>query len=171
MNKKYPNLSPIEHDKKARQLFWQALKSDPWFYLRSIIRRIPRLVLPGLPWFNYQDKAELYHMYLTGTSLKEIFKIVCRDPVILFDFLARHLYVGIFLLLAYLGMLLMLIRKKYFAFFIIFAGIICAGYSVIFMHTDHRYLIPYYAFFALFVGYLARELKLPRITLAQPSLE
>jgi hypothetical protein len=56
--------------------------------------------------------------------------------------------------LAYLGLMLALIRKKYFAVAIILLGIIAAGYSVVFLHTEHRYLIPYYTFFSFFVGYL-----------------
>ena len=88
--------------------------------------------------------------------------------MIIFDFVARHIYIGIFLLLAYLGMLIALIRKKYFALFFLFFGVIGAGCSVVLFHTEHRYLIPYYAFFPFFVGYLFNTL-FPAISKTKPS--
>jgi len=160
MKKNYPGLTPLEWDDKSKDLFFKAIKENPVFYIKNLLLKMPRLILPGLPWFNYQDTKRIYWMYVHGTPLREIFSIITRKPIIFWDFLARHLYIGLFLLLAYLGILLMLIRKKFFAFSLIFFGIIIVGYSVIFAHIDHRYLVPYYAFFALFVGYLFAQIPM-----------
>lgn len=146
------------YDDKMRTVFWKSIKEDPLFYLSCIAKRIPRLLFPGLPWFNYQDKKEIYLMYVTGTPVKELIKTVLREPIIAIDFAARHIYIGLFLLFAYLGILLALIRKQYLALLLLFGGIICAGYSVIFAHIDHRYLIPFYGIFAFFVGYFFHEI-------------
>jgi hypothetical protein len=153
MNTNHKNLNNIERDDKARELFFKAIKEDPQYYLSCLFRRIPRLILPGLPSFNYQDTKEIYLLYVTGTPVKELVNMVVREPIILIDFIARHIYIGLFLFFAYLGMLLALIRRRFFELFFIYIGVISASYTVIFAHTDHRYLIPYYAFFAIFVGY------------------
>ena len=153
MKEEIESLSEIERDNKAKDLFLSAVKEEPLYYLSCIIKRVPRLLFPGLPWFNYQDTKELYLMYVTGTPLSEIIKLIFRNPTITFDFVARHVYIGFYLLFAYLGIILALIRKKYFTVLILFCGIIFASYYVIFAHIDHRYLIPYYGLFSFFVGY------------------
>ena len=149
-------------DDKTKELALKRIKENPLFYFSCMARRIPRLLFPGLPWFNYQDTNELYLMYTTGTPLSKIMSIIFRSPIILIDFVARHIYIGLFLLFAYLGMLILFIRKKYFQLFFIFCGIIFAAYSVVLAHTDHRYLTPYFAFFSLFVGYFICNLKRSR---------
>ena len=159
MEKNYPDLTPLEQEEKTKELFYKAVKENPWYYIRSVLRRIPRFIAPGLPSFNYQDKAEIYHMYMTGTPISKLIKIVTRSPMILFDFVARHLYIGLFLFLAYLGLLLALFKRRFFAFFLLFFGVIATGYSIILIHPDHRYIIPYYTFFAMFVGYLFSEIR------------
>lgn len=161
MNEHYPNLNDVQKDDKARELFYKAFKERPWFYVSCLLKRIPRLILPGLPWFNYQDTKGIYKMYLEGMPLKNIIRFIIREPMTLFDFAARHIYIGLFLFLAYLGMLMMLIRRKFFALSLLFLGIIAASYTVIFAHTDHRYLTPYYAFFAICVGYLCSQYRRP----------
>lgn len=158
MKENYPHLKTnLERDDQARALFWQAVRQEPLYYLTSVLKRIPRLAFPGLPSFNYQDTKGLYKMYLSGESISSIAKHVIHKPILLIDFLIRHVYLGLFLLLAYLGILLALIRKKYFACFFIWLGIIASSYPVILAHTEHRYLTPYYAFFAIFVGFLLSE--------------
>jgi hypothetical protein len=160
MKTTYPQLTTdLERDDKARELFFAAIKEQPQVYLQQIMKRVPRIIFPGLPCFGYYDNQELYHLYLTGTPISKIIASVMRSPTILLDFAIRHIYIGLFLFLAYLGMLLMLIRRKFFPFFFIFIGLIAPCFMVIFSHTDHRYLIPFYAFFALFVGYLFAEIK------------
>jgi hypothetical protein len=156
MKKNHPKLNSgtPECDDKAKEYFYKAIKERPLFYPLNVLKRIPRLIFPGLPWFNYQDTHGLYTMYMHGTTVKELLRIVLRKPIIFWDFVARHIYIGLFLLLAYLGIFLALIRKKYFAVVFLLLGIIAAGCSVVFLHTEHRYLIPYYTFFSFFVGYL-----------------
>ena len=151
------NISGYAVEEKAEEVFWMRFREDPWHFFSSVLKRIPRIVFPGLLWFNYKDNVELYTLYATGTSIKEIFKLILRSPTIILDFVARHVYVGLFLLIAYLGMLLALIRKKYLFLSLVYLGTIVASYSVIISHTEHRYLIPSYAFFALFVGYFLSE--------------
>jgi hypothetical protein len=142
-----------ECEEKAIEIFWQSVKEEPLFYIKTIIKRIPRLLFPGLPWFNYKDTVEIYTLYVTGTPISQLVKLICRSPVILIDFASRHIYVGIYLLLAYLGMLFAFIRKKYIFLSFVYLGIIVSSYSTILTHTEHRYLIPAFAFFSLFVGY------------------
>ena len=152
------NQRGVFFDAKMKNLFWKSAWQDPWFYLTTLRKRVVRLIFPGLPWFNYQDTKELYLMYLTGTPLKEIIKIIFREPLIAFDFFARHIYIGFFLLFAYLGILLAIFRKKYLVVLLLFVCIIGSSYSVVFAHVDHRYLIPFYGIFPFFVGYLFSEL-------------
>jgi hypothetical protein len=162
MKKNYPEIeTDIERDDKARELFWAAVKEDPAHYITSVLKRIPRILFPGLPWFKYvrPNQIGFYRRYLSGTPLTTIIKEIFSSPIMLFDFIARYIYIGLFLLLAYLGILLLLIRKKFFPVCFILIGVISSGYSVILMHTDHRYLIPYCAFFALFVGHVIPPTK------------
>lgn len=158
MNTKYPQLTDLERDDKAKELFLKAIQEQPLIYIRGVLHRIPRIIFPGLPSFNYQSNTEFYQLYVTKKSLPNVCSLLLQSPSILFDFAFRHIYIGLYLLIAYLGLFLALIRKKFILFFFIFFGVIAAGYSVIFLHTDHRYLIPYFAFFSLFVGYFFDEI-------------
>ena len=159
MEKNYPDKTWLERDDIAKEIFYNRVKENPFFYLTCIMRRIPRITFPGFPSFNYQDTHGLYTMYVNGTPIKDIFKLLSRSPIILWDFFIRHIYIGLYLLLAYLGMFMALVRKKYFAVSFLFLGLVAAGYPVILSHTEHRYLIPYYGFFPLFVGYFFSAIR------------
>jgi hypothetical protein len=158
----YQGSDGYESEKKAEEVFWQRFHENPCHFFSSVLKRIPRIFFPGLLWFNYQDNVELYTLYATGTPIKDIFKMLLRSPSIIFDFVARHIYIGLYLLIAYLGLLLALIRKKWLFIFLVYFGTIVPSYSVIISHTEHRYLIPSYAFYALFVGYFIYETALKR---------
>jgi len=137
----------LECDDKARELFWDIVRTHPWFYITTLIRRLHRIFLPALPWFSYVEEQG-------SLTFKEKLKALPHSPHLFFDIVGRQIYIRLYLIIGYLGLLLLLIHKNYFAAMVL-TGSIISSWTVFFTHVEHRYLIPYYALFSLFVGYAA----------------
>ena len=61
MQKKYGlKCGSLECDDKARQLFWEIIITNPWFYIMTLIKRLHSIILPGLPWFPYNESQATF---------------------------------------------------------------------------------------------------------------
>lgn len=148
MQKKYGlKCGSLECDDKAKKLFLETVIASPWFYISILIRRLHRIILPGLPWFAYN---ELQSTLSFGERIKGIF----YSGHAFFDFWGRQIYIRLYLLVGYLGLIILLLRKKYFIVFLLFFVGIVSSWIVLFTHVEHRYLIPHYTIFSFFVGYM-----------------
>jgi hypothetical protein len=147
-----------EADDKAKELFLEAVKEEPLFYLKSVLRRIHRVLLPALSWFPWLYN-DAYYDQIEGLKDRIMYLVShIADWRVLLDIIVRHIYVRLYLFIGYIGMAFLLIRKKYFPFFLLYGGIIVSSYSVVFSHVEHRYLIPAFGVFPFFVGYALFEL-------------
>lgn len=143
-----------EFDDAAQQEFDQAYAQNPWFYWQSIIKRIPQVIVPGLPWIFYKDSP-----YPDGASFMQKLKLSFTSWPLFIDFMLRQVYVRLFLLLGYLGMFIALRKKRYLAVALLFFGVICAGFGKLPSHIEYRYLIPFYWPFAILAGYVLGHKK------------
>ncbi len=146
-----------EFDDKAKEEFVRFYKQDPWHFWKSVLQRIPLIFLPGLPWNNISNVVD-YRIYSSlwdkvYTKLAKSFDSFTS----FFDFLTRQIFIRIFLLGGYLGMLLMLFNRKYLWLMLILAAGIIPSYSIIQSHVEYRYVTPFYGVFALCVGYFLSE--------------
>jgi len=154
VSKKYNEVyGTQEFDDKAKEEFWLAFYEQPSFYFKSFFKRIPGIIVPSLPWTYYQQSP-----YQGLNIFSQKLKHALSSPALFFDFLARHIYIRLFLLLGYLGMVLALFRRRYFAVALL-SAVIVAGLGKLPSHIEYRYLIPYYWAFVFFVGYLVYELQ------------
>ena len=142
-----------ECDDVAKQEFLKAYYEDPGHFYRSIARRLPLVILPGLPWNNICNVPEDTMYDSLWAKVKVKIAICFSSARGLFDFLTRHIYIRLYLLLGYFGLALMLWSKKYIWVALIVVAVILPSWSCIQSHIEYRYLIPYYAFYSLFVGY------------------
>ena len=120
---------------------------NPLIFIKSVIRRVPDLVFPNLAWSFYPE-----HLYGKGISFIEKLRKAIRSPLIALDFFSRLLYVRLFLLVGYIGLVLMFMRKKYIEVLILIA-IVCSSWNIVISHIEYRYLTPFYSVFSFFVGY------------------
>lgn len=141
-----------EFDERAKEEFWQAFSEDPLFYFKGIVRRIPSLLVPALPWIFYSESP--YKLCITW--YEKLCTAFCSWPMVV-DFFLRHIYVRLYLLLGYAGLFLMLQKKQYFAAALLVVGVICAGFGKLPSHIEYRYLVPFYWPFALFFGYFLAQ--------------
>ncbi len=137
-----------EFDDKAKEEFLIAYKQQPSLYWRNIFKRLPNALLPGLPWlFPKESPFAGVH----GWQAK--IKAVVSSWSVFWDFMLRHVYIRLFLLLGYVGMAVALYRRNYVAVFLALA-IMIGGLGKLPSHIEYRYLVPFYWVFSLWVGYL-----------------
>ncbi len=139
-------------DDAAKKEFWKAYWQDPFFYWTCIAKRSSMLILPPLYAIYMKDSP-----FRGDGSYFEKIKRAFSSRALLWDFFVRHVYVRLFLLLGYLGAILLLVRRKYFALAIILS-IIAGGFGKLPSHIEYRYLIPFYWIFALLVGFAIAEI-------------
>ena len=132
-------------DDAARQEFAHAYRQAPRVYWGNIGKRLIRLVLPAL-YLVFDSPLS------AGKTIGEKLRIALSDWRLLVDLLLRHLYVRLFLLIAYAGLLLLLWRKQYLPAALLLSSI-AAGFGKLPSHIEYRYLIPFYWSWALCVGY------------------
>jgi hypothetical protein len=116
-----------EFDDAAKQEFDAAFKENPLFYIRAIVKRIPRIILPALPW-----------IYDTNDSWKLVLS---------------KWYMRLFLIFGYIACLYALLQKRFFVLALTVA-ILLAGLGKLPSHIEYRYLIPFYWVFSLPIGLL-----------------
>ena len=95
--------------------------------------------------------------------MKEKLIIIATQPASFImkciDYLGAKLwYVELFLVLGWLGCILLIVQKKYFPVLIIMAVII-SSISKFPSHMESRYLVTFYWAFSFFIGYLAWSIK------------
>lgn len=147
-----------EADDKAKELAYRAIREKPLFYLECIVKRLHRLFLPALSWFQWlYNDAEYDQIESFFNRVYYIFSHLNIRHVFI-DFIARHIYIRLFLLIGYIGMVLALIKGRCFAVALLLIGIISSSYSVVLSHVEHRYLVPTYSVFSFFVGYFFAEI-------------
>lgn len=137
-----------EFDDACKKEFMHALDGNKSLYFMNIARRIPQLIVPGLPWI-YQAQSP----YGDALSLSEKIQKIFSSWNFFLDFLMRHIYIRLLLVLGYLGMFVALAQRRYFMLSIMLIGVLCGGLGKLPSHIEYRYLVPYYWVFALFAGY------------------
>jgi len=122
------------------------------------VSRIPLVFLPGLPWNNISNVVD-YTAYSSLWDKVQAKIIKSFDSFTLFfDLLSRQIYIRLFLLLGYVGMLFMLLNKNYLWLALIVAIGVIPSYSIVQSHVEYRYITTFYGIFALCVGYGISEL-------------
>lgn len=136
-----------EFDDAAYKEFLIVYHQKPLLFYKNIIRRIPRLIAPSL-YAIFMKESPFKSM-----AIKEKLKKAFSSWSYFFDFLLRHVYVWLFLLISYAGLVFLFFKKNYFALGIILC-VLCAGWGKLPSHIDYRYLIPFYWILSLAAGYL-----------------
>lgn len=136
-----------EFDDKAHEEFDSAFKQEPMTYFVNIFKRLPGLILPGLPWIFYAqspygDCVDAYEKITNILSSLDLF----------IDFLVRHVYIRLYLLLGYLGLVLLLVQRRYWIVALLI-GVLLGGLGKLPSHIEYRYLVPYYWVFGIFGAY------------------
>lgn len=149
MKDQYPQLTTRhERDEQAKVLFKQAVRENPWFFVRSYLKRFIAQLLPNLPWSHYPEQ-----LYQGCLSLAAKIKLALTSPRVCRDLLFRMLYIRIFLVMGYMGLALLIVRKQWLPVLVLL-GVIGGGFGKFASHLEYRYLVPFYWPFAFFVGYL-----------------
>jgi len=149
----------------------KVIKTHPFFYLKTILYRIPKALIPGIPWgiepkdFNFVPKWSFYlWKEVTGRGLIDYAK---AHPFIFGYKLARRGITVILFILALLGIWLK--RKQYVKVFLL----ISIPFYFILIHStvtypNDRYLLPgtwvYLVFSAVFIENLWERWKQSRQT-------
>lgn len=141
-------MGTLEGDICAKKLFLKNLQENPWIFIKNCMRRLKGFFLPNLPWSFYPES-----LYSKEASLYEKAKKAFSSFTVFCDLMTRALYIRLYLLLSYIGLFLLFVRRRYFEFFLIL-GIILSSWGVIVSHIEYRYLVPFYCFSSLSIGYL-----------------
>lgn len=136
-----------EFDDKAKMEFMYAYKQRPGIFWLNMVRRIPMLVMPALPWLLYKKST-----YGNMGTWQEKAGSIMHSPRLMADFLLRHVYIRLFLLLGYVG-LFFAWRQRYYGAFALGMAVILGGWGKLPSHIEYRYLVPFYWVFCLFVGF------------------
>jgi 4-amino-4-deoxy-L-arabinose transferase-like glycosyltransferase len=136
-----------EFDDKAKEEFVQAFHQEPSIYFINILKRLPGLILPGLPWIFYTQSP-----YGDGSLWQKVTAIM-QSRTLFIDFMTRHVYIRLYLLLGYAGMVLLFIQRRYWIISVLLAGVLLGGLGKLPSHIEYRYVVPYYWVFALFAAY------------------
>jgi hypothetical protein len=151
-------LGTVACDEKGKELFWQAVKEDPAFYITCLVKRLQFIFFFNPLWTSYVDD-----LFNSAATMKEKIRIVVTQPgsfvMKCIDYLsAKLLYVEFFLLLGWLGFFLLLLQKNYLPVVMV-AAVILSSISKFPSHMEPRYLVTFYWVFSFFVGYLAWSAK------------
>lgn len=155
------DLNDHEYDKIAKKLAWDAIKERPFLYIKGVVQRICYLMLPSIIWYSwnltscklFEDEYDSIFDHINDIAIK-----ITKDWRVFIDILFRAIYTRLFVLIGYLGVLLLLLRRRYFIPFLLFGGMISTAYSISLSHIEDRYFIPTYVLFSFFVGYLIYEI-------------
>lgn len=143
-----------EFDDKAQEEFNQAFKQEPLTYVVNIFKRLPGLMLPGLPWIFYTASP-----YTGASSWQEKLQSIMQSKDLMIDFLLRHIYIRLYLLIGYIGAIMLLMQRRYFVVALLFGGIVLGGLGKLPSHIEYRYVVPYYWVFGLCAAYAGKFFK------------
>jgi hypothetical protein len=138
----------VAFDEAAMGEFVACVMQNPWHYIKTLLYRVSDVVLPGLQWIFYADSP-----YVHCVGLKEKLCYVCSSWYQVCIFIVRHIYMRVYILIAWLGMVLLWRRRKYKIFWLINI-VLVSGLTTFPSHIEYRYLVPYYWIFSLAVGYV-----------------
>ncbi|MEX0849061.1 MAG: hypothetical protein WD055_02435 [Candidatus Dependentiae bacterium] len=143
-----------EFDEVAMQEFKQNVREEPLHYLKTLLYRLPDVLLPGLQWIFYAQSP-----YAHCVGIKQ--KLVCAFSSFgsAIRFLLRQLYMRLYLIVGYIGLFLLWRDKKYTALFVILICLL-SGLSTFPSHIEYRYIVPFYWVFSFGVGYAIHICKM-----------
>lgn len=142
-----------EFDDDAKKEFWIAYQTYPSIFWINIIKRLPMIILPALPWLFYEHSP-----YAMCARTKEKLVHVIMHPSVWIDFIARHIYMRLYILIGYLGLFLLLWNRKY-SIALIICAVLLASVVKLPSHIEYRYLTPYYWVLCFGVGYLLKNIS------------
>jgi len=146
-----------EADNKAKNLAYLAIRENPVFYAKCIVKRLHRLFFPALSWFQWlYNDSEYDRLESMVDRISYLIKHLRTNGLVLLDFIGRHIYIRLLLMVGYGGIILALFRRKFFAVALL-GSVLVSSYSVILSHIEHRYLVPAYSVFTFFIGYVVAE--------------
>jgi len=137
-----------EFDDAARQEFMRAYHEYPALFWMNIGKRLPMCILPPLPWLFYAQSP-----YAPCNTMQEKVSALLASPKLWIDCIARHVYMRLYILLGWCGLLLLLWRKKYEAVLSVIV-VLLASSAKLPSHIEYRYLTPYYWVLCFCVGYI-----------------
>ncbi len=139
-----------ECENKARALFLKAISEYPAFYARIVLQRIPMFLFP-----EWEFLPPFYQTYTIGyPTVWARVKRQLRSYGGLVDLFVHRFFFLVYLLLAYAGVLCALLKKRYQLFFFVFVATIAPSAKFILSLFEYRSLVPFFAFYSLFVGYV-----------------
>jgi hypothetical protein len=138
----------VAFDEAAMFEFTCCVRDDPSHYIKTLLWRLPDVFLPGLQWIFYEQSP---YAACNGMAEKLLFVFSSWQNII--DFMLRHLWMRLYLICAYAGLMLLLMRKRYIAITFILTCLI-SGLSTYPSHIEYRYIVPFYWVISLFVGFL-----------------
>lgn len=141
-----------ECDEKARELFFRSIYEEPLFYIKSIRKRIFKLILPDFVWCPalFNDAA-----YTRLTSVKERIVYLYSHSSTFIGFLKMffsHLYVRLYVMIAYLGLLLMFLQG-YGRISLLLLTLLTSSWFVVFLHLEDRYVLYSFGFLPFSFAY------------------
>lgn len=149
MSKKY-NLTygTVAFDDAAMHEFKACVKEDPWYYSKTLLLRLPDVLLPGLQWIFYEQSP-----YVGCATVWQKLCIACGSWHNFCNFIARHMWMRVYLLLSYVGLLLLWRHKRYEALTCVLWCML-SGLTTYPSHIEYRYIVPFYWILSLSLGYL-----------------
>ncbi len=138
----------VAFDEAALHEFQLCVQENPWHYAKTLFYRLPDVMLPGLQWIFYEQSP-----YAHCHGIADKLRCVCSSWSNGIDFLLRHIWMRLYLLLGYLGLYFMWRDKRYMAAVFIITCLL-SGLSTYPSHIEYRYIVPFYWVFSFFVGYL-----------------
>ncbi len=138
----------VAFDEAAMHEFKQCVKEDPWHFGKTLIYRLPDILLPGLQWIFYEQSP---YAHCQGA----VHKLACALSSLpnIINFFLRHMWMRLYLLLGYVGIYVMLRKQQYMASIFIVTCLF-SGLSTYASHIEYRYIVPFYWVFSFCVGYL-----------------
>ena len=139
-------------DDAAKKEFDRAYQEQPSLFWKHMIQRIPMLIMPALPWIFYEESP------YCGLTTKDKIQRLISSPWLWLDGIARYLFIWMYLLMGYAGLILLCKHKKWMPFIYIIA-LLCASWAKLPSHIEYRYLTPYYWVLCISIGYLVATIK------------
>jgi len=142
-----------QFDDDAKKEFLCAYDEQPWIFWLNIIKRLPMLILPVLPWLFYEQSP-----YAVCMDAKKKLMYVITCPSLWLDFFARHIYMRLYIILGYLGLGVLLWHRKYGVVLMI-GAVLMASMAKLPSHIEYRYLTPYYWVLCFAIGHVLKEVR------------
>lgn len=142
----------VAFDEAAMHEFKQCVHEDPIHYIKTLLWRLPDILFPGLQWIFYEQSP-----YVGCNGVIEKLIVVFSSWKNIFDFMLRHIWMRFYLLSAYAGLMVMLMRKRYFAAAFMVSCLV-SGLSTYPSHIEYRYIVPFYWVMSFFAGSLLYDI-------------